>query len=157
MQATKFNLLRLRTDLGMKQSQIAEVLEIPQSSISAMENGKTNVSQAYVNTLVQKLSIPNIQEYYEEIEIGNISNNSGNGIGNNNNIKPAGSDPLVLARITSMEKDLGNISGNLENRIAKLEDKVDRYEEENRKLHQLLTEFKILCIKNGVDYEMITG
>lgn len=156
--ATRFNLNRLRTDLGLKQSDIAEVLQIPQSSVSAMENWKTNVSQAYVNTLVHKFGISNIQDYYEEYESINVTNNSGSGNGTNNKVQiPGSSDPLVLARLTSIEKDVDTLSGRTQERIEKLENKVDELERENKQLLHQLTEFKILCAKKGIDYEVIIG
>lgn len=156
--ATRFNLNRLRADLGLKQSGIAEVLQIPQSSVSAMENWKTNVSQAYVNTLVHKFGISNIQDYYEEYESINVTNNSGSGNGTNNKVQiPGSSDPLVLARLTSIEKDVDTLSGRTQERIEKLENKVDELERENKQLLHQLTEFKILCAKKGIDYEVIIG
>lgn len=156
--ATRFNLNRLRTDLGLKQSDIAEVLQIPQSSVSAMENWKTNVSQAYVNTLVHKFGIANIQDYYEEYESINVTNNSGSGNGTNNKVQiPGSSDPLVLTRLSSIEKDVDALSGRTQVRIDKLENKVDELERENKQLLHQLTEFKILCAKKGIDYDMIIG
>lgn len=108
----RFNLLRLRTTLGLKQSQIAEVLKVPQSSISAMENGKTQVSDAYIQTLQQVFNIENINQYYDEVDQTRvvIKNNRGvnNGYGNVNQ-KGGANDALILEKLASLEKDVASL------------------------------------------------
>lgn len=53
----KFALKKVRQDKNLSQVEMATLLNLPQSSISAMENGKTKISQHIINTLVERLQI----------------------------------------------------------------------------------------------------
>lgn len=148
----KFDIKRLRVDKGLKQSEMAELLNIPQSSISSMENGKTQVSQNYINILVEKLAIDNIDEYYydvEEMVSINNENNTGHNNGYKNTFSQTGAvaDPLILTKLAVIERDL--VEYNEANR--KLENKRDELEAEVKKLRDQQTEFIIRCVQNGID------
>ena len=138
----------------MKQSEIAEVLEVPKSSVSAMENGKTVASPIYVNKLQANYQINNIDEYYDEVELVRISNNRGTNNGYKNTVN-SGVDSDTASRISEIKKDVEAILHTFEERLKKVEDKRDELEAENRQLHRQLTAFQVLCAKNGLDFEHI--
>ena len=150
----QFNLKRLRNDLRVKQSEIAEVLEVPQSSVSAMENGKTAVSPMYVNKLQVQYQINNIDDYYDEVEVVRISNNRGTNNGYKNTVN-SGLDAETVSRISDIKKDVEVMMHTFEDRLTKAENKRDELETENRRLHRQLTAFQVLCAKNGLDFEHI--
>ena len=154
--AQKFNLKRLRNELGLKQSEIADVLHLPQSSVSAMENGKTEVSQQYVKQLQAHFNIRNIDEYYDEVEVVRITGNRGNNNGYKN-VLTSGVDPETVSNITAIKKDVDTIKGDYEDRLKRAEKKRDELDAEIRELHRQITEFKVLCARNDLDFDYITG
>ena len=81
--AQKFDLKKFRQSMGLKQSELAAILGLPQSSISSMESGKTQVSQVYINRLVEKMGITNIEEFYYDASECVSIHNEGN-VGDNN-------------------------------------------------------------------------
>lgn len=152
--ARQFNLKRLRSDLGLKQSEIAEALEVPQSSVSAMENGKTVVSPIYINKLQVKYQVANIEDYFDEVEVVRIQNNKGTNNGYKNTVTTA-MDAETISRIIEIKKDVEVMIHNYEDRLQKVEAKRDALEIENKALHNKLTAFQVLCAKNGIDFEHI--
>lgn len=152
----KFDIKRLRLDKGLKQSEIAAMLNIPQSSISSMEKGKTQVSQNYINILVKKLSLDNVEDYYYDVEemayINNQNNRgSNNGYKNNLNGTSGVQDNLILSKLVVIERDLAEYN----ERNKKLEIKKEELEAENKSLFRQLMALQVLCIKNGIDVEGI--
>ena len=76
--AMTFDLYRLRKDYKLTQKDVAKMLSLPQSSVSAMENGKTAVSQRVKDILSAELSIENIDNYNVRENVS-INNNHVNG------------------------------------------------------------------------------
>lgn len=148
----EFNLKRLRNDLGVKQSEIASILDIPQSSVSAMENGKTVVSPTYIDKLQSKYQINNIEDYYDDVEVVRIQNNRGTNNGYKNTLTSA-LDAKTISSIVEIHKDVSLILSSYEERLRNIEKKRDELENENRQLHRQLTAFQVLCAKNGIDFE----
>lgn len=154
--AQKFNLKRLRTELGLKQSEIADVLHLPQSSVSAMENGKTEVSQQYIKQLQAHFDIRNIDDYYDEVEVVRITGNRGNNNGYKN-VLTSNLDAETISNVTAIKKDVDAIKGDYETRLKKAEEKREALDAEIRELHRQITEFKVLCARNNIDFDYITG
>ena len=153
---TRFNLRRLRTDLRLKQSDVAQTLEIPQSSVSAMENGKTTVSPAYIDKLQQVFNIDNIEDYNDELDIVRIHNNRGNNNGYNNHYNnQMGLDAETVAKMATLDQNVSHLLSDFNERIIRLENKRDELEQENKELHRQLTAFQVLCAKNGIEFEQI--
>ena len=153
---TRFNLRRLRTDLRLKQSDVAQTLEIPQSSVSAMENGKTVVSPAYIDKLQQVYNIDNIDDYYDELDIVRIHNNRGNNNGYNNHYNnQMGLDAETVAKMATLDQNVSHLLSDFNERIIRLENKRDELEQENKELHRQLTAFQVLCAKNNIEFEQI--
>lgn len=153
---TRFNLRRLRTDLRLKQSDVAQTLEIPQSSVSAMENGKTTVSPAYIDKLQEVYNIDNIDDYYDELDIVRIHNNRGNNNGYNNHYNnQMGLDAETVAKMATLDQNVSHLLSDFNERIIRLENKRDELEQENKELHRQLTAFQVLCAKNNIEFEQI--
>lgn len=154
----KFDIKRLRLDKGLKQSEMAALLNIPQSSISSMEKGKTQVSQTYINILIEKLAINNIEDYYYDVEeMVSIHNEnvSGHNNGYNNTLSQPGSvsDSLILTKLSVIERDLAEY--NEANR--KLEAKREELDAENKTLRDQITALMIRCLKNGIEIDDVLG
>ncbi len=153
----KFDLKKLRLSRGLKQSDIALVLGVPQSSISAMESGRTQVSHNYVKTLVEKLAITNVEEYYHDVDENvNIYNDGtmgdNNGYNNYKNVVHSSmSDGLVLSRLSALERDLSDLKDSLRRKEIRCEE----LQREVMKLTHQLTAFQVMCAKKGIDYDDI--
>ena len=155
--AQKFDLKKFRQSLGLKQSELAAILGLPQSSTSAMESGKTQVSQVCINRLVDKMGITNIEEFYydatERVNIhneGNVGDN--NGYNNYKNVvTPAPTDGTVLTKMAVFERDLAT----LKEQFVKKDTRCDELQEEVMRLNRQLTAFQVLCARKGIDFEHI--
>lgn len=151
----KFDIKRLRLDRGLKQSDIASILHLPQSSISSMERGKSQVSQHYINTLVNELGVENVEEYYYDVEdmvYINNENNNGSNNGYQNSQNDSGiNNSIILAKLAILERDLEEYNA----RTKRLEEKNERLDQENRILFRQLMAFQVLCAKNGIDFTEI--
>lgn len=155
--AQKFDLKRLRLSKGLRQSEMAAILGIPQSSISAMESGKTQVSQVYINKLVEKLAISNIEEFYYDVDESVNIHNEGyigdnNGYNNYKNVTASTSaDAVMITKISVMERDLGE----LKEMLRKKDNRCDELQNEVMRLTRQLTAFQVLCARQGLDFEDI--
>ena len=152
--ALKFNLRKLRTDLGLKQSELADALQLPQSSVSAMENGKTGVSPQYITKLQTVYHISNIDDYFEEVEVVRITGNRGNNNGYKNTLSQ-GLDAETVASITEIKKVVESIRSDYEARLSKAEEKREEQDLEIKELHKMLTAFQVLCARHNIDYDHI--
>ena len=155
--ALKFDMKKFRRTFGLKQSELAAILGLPQSSISSMESGKTQVSQVYINRLVEKMGITNIEEFYydatESVNIhneGNVGDN--NGYNNYKNVvTPAPTDGILLTKMAVFERDLAT----LKEQFVKKDTRCDELQEEVMRLNRQLTAFQVLCARKGIDFEHI--
>lgn len=66
-----FNIKQLRFDLGVPQHVLADALNLPQSSISAMEKGRTRVAKKHIDTLAEKFSFSPEKYMMDEKESNN--------------------------------------------------------------------------------------
>lgn len=161
--ALRLDLAKLRKEKGLKQSELAEILGVPQSSISAMENFKTNVSQTYINILIEKLSIDNINDYMVERDESfyfNSENNQGDGNGYNTNVQKGlsnAAETLLISKVALLEKGLDGINDKLGERLKNADAKRDELDKEIRELNHKLMALALRCAKNNVEYEDIMG
>ena len=155
--AQKFDLKKFRQSMGLKQSELAAILGLPQSSISSMESGKTQVSQVYINRLVEKMGITNIEEFYYDASKSVSIHNEGN-VGDNNGysnyknvVTPAPTDGILLTKMAVFERDLAE----LKEQLIKKDNRCDELQEEVMRLNRQLTAFQVLCARQGIDFEHI--
>lgn len=152
-----FDMKRLRQDMGMRQSEFARILDIPQSSISSMECGKTKVSKIYIEKLAIALAVPNIEDYYNEypdVHIHNegiVGDNNGYNAYNSTAPAPAINEGLILSRLAVLERDLAK----LVERTERYEQRYEEVREKNERLHRQLTAFQVLCTRNNIDFDHI--
>ena len=155
--AQKFDLKKLRLSKGLKQSELAAILGVPQSSISAMESGKTQVSQVYINKLVEKMAIHNIEDFYYDVDESVNIHNEGyvgdnNGYNNYKNVTTSTStDAIMITKISVMERDLSE----LKEMLHKKDSRCDELQKEVMHLTRQLTAFQVLCARKGLDFEDI--
>ena len=105
--AMTFDLYRLRKDYKLTQKDVAKMLSLPQSSVSAMENGKTAVSQRVKDILSAELSIEDIDNYNVRENVS-INNNHVNG-NYNGYVNGAVVDDQLQAKIDLILKDVSSL------------------------------------------------
>lgn len=64
----RIDLQRIRKEKKLSQKQIAEILNVPQSFISQVENMKSPMPEYWISILVDKLNISDISNYEVELE-----------------------------------------------------------------------------------------
>ena len=69
------NLRRIREKLGLKQRDIAEIINANESNVSEMERGKRSISERVINLLCGKFNIDPIEFYYTD-EMKRIANST---------------------------------------------------------------------------------
>ena len=126
--AMTFDLYRLRKDYKLTQKDVAKMLSLPQSSVSAMENGKTAVSQRVKDILSAELSIENIDNYNVRENVS-INNNHVNG-NYNGYVNGAVVDDQLQAKIDLILKDVSSLVERREERISALESRIDTLQEQ---------------------------
>lgn len=157
--AQKFDLKKFRLELGLTQSELAAILHIPQSSISAMENGKTKVAQTYINILAEQFHVDNIESFFTELE-DKVHVNNENCTGNNNgyfrDCTTSGIfDEVLLERFDKLEKEFDEYKARERERVDKLDRECDLLRLENKSLLTQLFNLKLACVENGIDFKKI--
>lgn len=154
-----FDLKGLRTDLKISQYEVAELLGLPQSSISAMENGRTKISQETIDKLVERYGI-NPDDYMMEASTY-IRNGVVKGRYNGNFNVVSKCDSKITTMYEKMLKDCSDRyeaeRKDREAAEAKLKDaesKVEDFRTRLEKATALIYELKLLLIKNGVDVDI---
>lgn len=151
----KFDLKRLRTDLKLKQTELADALNLPQSSVSSMEKGKTRIHQDTIDKLESIYNVTNIEDYYIEDEHPVYINNEGASGSNNGyknlSISPVDIETMYKTRIEMMIEELRESN----ERTKRMEERYDIVTQEKSKLQERIIKLLMLCAKNGIDCESI--
>ena len=155
--AQKFDLKKFRQSMGLKQSELAAIHGLPQSSISSTKSEKTKLSQVYTKKKKKKMGITNIEEFYydasECVSIhneGNVGDN--NGYSNYKNVvTPAPTDGILLTKMAVFERDLAE----LKEQLIKKDKRCDDHKEEEKKQNRQLTAFQVLCARQNINFKHI--
>ena len=142
--AMTFDLYRLRKDYKLTQKDVAKMLSLPQSSVSAMENGKTAVSQR------AELSIENIDNYNVRENVS-INNNHVNG-NYNGYVNGAVVDDQLQAKIDLILKDVSSLVERREERISALESRIDTLQEQLLQKNEEIMNLKLLLLQNNKEF-----
>ena len=150
MTAMYFNIRKLRKNKNLTQQDIADVLKVPQSSVSAMEIGKTNVSEKYIEILENTYNIKK-EDYMEEDRRSFVylRNARGNQVGEMENSSFQYDDCKPNKEVQQI---LVGLNDKAALRIEKLENDIDEIRKENKKLIDENTKLKILLAKNNIDF-----
>ena len=148
--AMTFDLYRLRKDYKLTQKDVAKMLSLPQSSVSAMENGKTAVSQRVKDILSAELSIENIDNYNVRENVS-INNNHVNG-NYNGYINGAVVDDQLQAKIDLILKDVSSLVERREERISALESRIDTLQEQLLQKNEEIMNLKLLLLQNNIEF-----
>lgn len=150
MVAMYFNIRKLRKNKHLTQQDIADVLKVPQSSVSAMEIGKTNVSEKYIEILENTYNIKK-EDYMEEDRRSFVylRNARGNQVGEMDNSSFKYDDCKPNKEVQHF---LVGLNDKAALRIEKLEKDIDEIRKENKKLIDENTKLKILLAKNNIDF-----
>lgn len=148
--AMTFDLYRLRKDYKLTQKDVAKMLSLPQSSVSAMENGKTAVSQRVKDILSAELSIENIDNYNVRENVS-INNNHVNG-NYNGYVNGAVVDDQLQAKIDLILKDVSSLVERREERISALESRIDSLQEQLLQKNEEIMNLKLLLLQNNIEF-----
>lgn len=148
--AMTFDLYRLRKDYKLTQKDVAKMLSLPQSSVSAMENGKTAVSQRVKDILSAELSIENIDNYNVRENVS-INNNHVNG-NYNGYVNGAVVDDQLQAKIDLILKDVSSLVERREERISALESRIDTLQEQLLQKNEEIMNLKLLLLQNNIEF-----
>ena len=148
--AMTFDLYRLRKDYKLTQKDVAKMLSLPQSSVSAMENGKTAVSQRVKDILSAELSIENIDNYNVRENVS-INNNHVNG-NYNGYVNGAVVDDQLHAKIDLILKDVSSLVERREERISALESRIDTLQEQLLQKNEEIMNLKLLLLQNNIEF-----
>lgn len=146
--AMTFDLYRLRKDYKLTQKDVAKMLSLPQSSVSAMENGKTAISQRVKDILSAELSVEDIDSYNVRDNV-NINNNHVNG-NYNGYVNGAIVDEQLQAKIDLILKDVSLLVERREERISALESRIDSLQEQILKKNEEIMSLKLLLLQNNI-------
>jgi len=118
-----FDLKRFRRDFKLKQSELQDILGIPQSFISKIENGKEAFPTIHYDTLVDKYGEEALKDYVSEktsssthqmvVGDGNITNTGviGGGVSTMD-------DGELIDRVIELEKEVIRLNGEVSTRDA---------------------------------------
>lgn len=148
--AMTFDLYRLRKDYKLTQKAVAKMLCLPQSSVSAMENGKTAVSQRVKDILSAELSIEDIDNYNVRENVS-INNNHVNG-NYNGYVNGAVVDEQLQAKIDLILKDVSSLVERREERISALESRIDTLQEQLLQKNEEIMNLKLLLLRNNIEF-----
>ena len=148
--AMTFDLYRLRKDYKLTQKDVAKMLSLPQSSVSAMENGQTAVSQRVKDILSAELSIENIDNYNVRENVS-INNNHVNG-NYNGYVNGAVVDDQLQAKIDLILKDVSSLVERREERISALESRIDTLQEQLLHKNEEIMNLKLLLLQNNIEF-----
>ena len=148
--AMTFDLYRLRKDYKLTQKDVAKMLSLPQSSVSAMENGKTAVSQRVKDILSAELSIENIDNYNVRENVS-INNNHVNG-NYNGYVNGAVVDDQLQAKIDLILKDVSSLVERREERISALESRIDTLQEQLLQKNEEIMNLKLLLLQINIEF-----
>lgn len=148
--AMTFDLYRLRKDYKLTQKDVAKMLSLPQSSVSAMENGKTAVSQRVKDILSAELSIEDIDNYNVRENVS-INNNHVNG-NYNGYVNGAVVDDQLQAKIDLILKDVSSLVERREERISALESRIDTLQEQLLQKNEEIMNLKLLLLQNNIEF-----
>ena len=148
--AMTFDLYRLRKDYKLTQKDVAKMLSLPQSSVSAMENGKTAVSQRVKDILSAELTIENIDNYNVRENVS-INNNHVNG-NYNGYVNGAVVDDQLQAKIDLILKDVSSLVERREERISALESRIDTLQEQLLQKNEEIMNLKLLLLQNNIEF-----
>lgn len=143
-----FDLYRLRKDYKLTQKDVAKMLSLPQSSVSAMENGKTAISQRVKDILSAELSVEDIDSYNVRDNV-NINNNHVNG-NYNGYVNGAIVDEQLQAKIDLILKDVSLLVERREERISALESRIDSLQEQILQKNEEIMSLKLLLLQNNI-------
>lgn len=145
-----FNMRRLRRERGLSQQKLAEILGIPQSSISSMEKGKNRIAPDYIATCATTFNIdPNDYMEDEKMVFVDIKGSHNVGNGENNDV---GMTPETIKLLTSVESQLIKTNNRSEEQREKISDKVNLLHEENAKLIRYVSYLQLTLAKAGIEF-----
>ncbi|MDE6255552.1 MAG: helix-turn-helix transcriptional regulator [Muribaculaceae bacterium] len=154
----RIDLLRLRKRAGISQRELAEILQVRPSFISAIENGKSGIPEEKLEKLKEIFELDNLDDYLikednesvvpphthspEESDTITALLNHFHDLAHQRNRANVSADEEALARIDYLVRR----NENLYERLDELHQRMERMMEENIKLKEIL-------LKHGISYD----
>ncbi len=154
---SRIDLVRLRKRIGISQRELAEMLQVRPSFLSAIENGKSRLPEEKMDKIKEIFELDNLEEFIidETLENGvpphtHVSDQSDSitqllnhfhDLAHQRNKSQFNSDSEAYSRIDFLLKRNERLS----DRVDELREEVDSLREENLKLKEIL-------LKNNISY-----
>lgn len=154
---SRIDLVRLRKRIGISQRELAEMLQVRPSFLSAIENGKSRLPEEKMDKIKEIFELDDLEDYIIDDTLENgvpphshISDQSESitqllnhfhDLAHQRNKSQYDHDSETFSRIDFLLKRNERLS----DRVDELRDEVDSLREENLKLKELL-------LKNGLTY-----
>lgn len=153
----RIDFVRLRKRAGMSQRELADLLQVRPSFLSAIENGKSRMPDEKVDKIMEIFELDSLDEYLVDDHAEQIVPphthimdqndtlaqllNHFHDLAHQREREHSGPDPEAAARIEFLTKRNDRLSA----RVDDLREEVDNLRTENIRLKELL-------IKNGIQY-----
>lgn len=154
---SRLDLVRLRKRAGMSQRELADLLQVRASFLSAIENGKSRLPEEKMEKIKEIFELDNLDDYLMEdapevvvpphVHVSDQTDaltqllNHFHDLAHQRDKAHGSHDAETEARIEFLSKRNDRLS----ERVDDLRDEVDRLRRENLALKELL-------LKNGIDY-----
>ena len=153
----RIDFVRLRKRAGMSQRELADLLQVRPSFLSAIENGKSRMPDEKLDKIKEIFEIESLDEYMVEEHVEQTVPPHTHAMDQNDTLaqllnhfhdlahqrerEHSGQDADAIERIEFLSKRNDRLS----ERVDDLRDEVDSLREENLRLKELL-------LKNGIQY-----
>ncbi|MDE7409131.1 MAG: helix-turn-helix domain-containing protein [Muribaculaceae bacterium] len=153
----RIDFVRLRKRAGMSQRELADLLQVRPSFLSAIENGKSRMPEEKIDRIKEIFELDSLDDYMVEEHLEQIVPPHTHAMDQNDTLaqllnhfhdlahqrerEHSGQDVDTAARIEFLSKRNDRLS----ERVDDLRDEVDTLREENLRLKELL-------LKNGIQY-----
>lgn len=146
-----FDLKKCREALHLTQQQVADLFKIPQSSISAIENGKQEITLAQIKLLESNYEFKLI-DYLTEVEARSISFQ--NSRGKLLNESREGIDSKAHKEVVEMFQNANqSYMGSLDRHYTELQkanEKIQTLQDEARQFEKQLLELRLALATKGI-------
>ncbi len=153
----RIDFVRLRKRAGMSQRELADILQVRPSFLSAIENGKSRMPDEKLDKIKEIFELDSLDDYMVEDHVDSVVPPHTHAMDQNDTLAQLlnhfhdlahqrerghiSQDPDTLARIEFLSKRNDRLS----ERIDDLRDEVDTLRQENLRLKELL-------LKNSIQY-----
>lgn len=155
-----FNLRQLRNSLNITQAQLAEILGVPQSSVSSMEKGRTRVSLEYIKILEERFGI-NRRDFENDEPIVYVQNSGNKGGGYCCGTNTGYKNTLKVQQVNDQvqlaaQEIIVKTNADLNARVAQLEQKIQELTDKNQEQQNTICDLRMENFKLQLSLQYAT-